>query len=100
MELLTIRHKDFELSIECTKFDATWEKAKNNVGEKALLSSYSWSDGVESVILLKGSGKEMSIEQGVPAQAVRRAVWLHPAKRQRAFYLPSAHSCRLPELWQ
>ena len=70
MELLTIRHKDFELSIECTKFDATWEKAKNNVGEKALLSSYSWSDGVESVILLKGSGKEMSIEQGVPAQAV------------------------------
>ena len=70
MELLTIRHRDFELSIECTKFDVTWEKAKNNVGEKALLSSYSWSDGVESVILLKGSGKEMPIEQGVPAQAV------------------------------
>lgn len=70
MELLTIRHRDFELSIECTKFDVTWEKAKNNVGEKAFLSSYSWSDGVESVILLKGSGKEMPIEQGVPAQAV------------------------------
>ena len=70
MELLTIRHKDFELSIECTKFDATWEKAKNNVGEEALLSSYSWSDGVESVVFLKGSDKEMPIEQGVPAQAV------------------------------
>ena len=70
MELLTIRHKDFELSIECTKFDVTWEKAKNNVGEEALLSSYSWSDGVESVVLLKGSDKEMPIEQGVPAQAV------------------------------
>ena len=70
MELLTIRHKDFELSIECTKFDVTWEKAKNNVGEEALLSSYSWSDGVESVTLLKGSDKEMPIEQGVPAQAV------------------------------
>ena len=70
MELLTIRHKDFELSIECTKFDATWEKARNNVGEEALLSSYSWSDGVESVVLLKGSDKEMPIEQGVPTQAV------------------------------
>ena len=70
MELLTIRHKDFELSIECTKFDVTWEKAKNNVGEKALLSSYSWSDGVESVILLKDSDREMPIEQGVPTQAV------------------------------
>ena len=70
MELLTIRHRDFELSIECTKFDVTWEKAKNNVGEEALQSSYSWSDGVESVILLKDSDKEMPIEQGVPAQAV------------------------------
>ena len=117
MELLTIQHKDFELSIECTKFDVTWEKAKNNVGEEALQSSYSWSDGVESVVFLKGSDKEMPIEQGVQAKAVffdntdypvwvdfkdyvRRAVWLHPAKRQRAFYLPSAHSCRLPELWQ
>ena len=70
MELLTIWHKDFELSIECTKFDATWEKARNNVGEEALLSSYSWSDGVESVVLLKGSDKEMPIEQGVPTQAV------------------------------
>ena len=89
MELLTIRHRDFELSIECTKFDITWEKAKNNVGEEALQSSYSWSDGVESVILLKGSGKEMPIEQGVPARVgglqglcKKRAVWLHSAKRQ------------------
>ena len=70
MELLTIRHRDFELSIECTKFDVTWEKAKNNMSEEALQSSYSWSDGVESVILLKDSDKEMPIEQGVPAQAV------------------------------
>lgn len=70
MELLTIRHRDFELSIECTKFDAIWEKARNNVGEEALQSSYSWSDGVESVVLLKGSDKEMPIEQGVRAKAV------------------------------
>ncbi len=70
MELLTIRHRDFELSIECTKFDAIWEKARNNVGEEALQSSYSWSDGVESVVLLKGSDKEMPIKQGVRAKAV------------------------------
>ena len=70
MELLTIRHRDFELSIECTKFDVTWEKAKNNVGEEALQSSYSWSDGVESVVFLKGSDKEMPIEQGVQAKAI------------------------------
>ena len=70
MELLTIRHRDFELSIECTKFDVTWEKAKNNVGEEALQSSYSWSDGVESVVFLKGSDKKMPIEQGVQAKAI------------------------------
>ena len=70
MELLTIRHRDFELSIECTKFDATWEKARNNIGEESLLSSYSWSDGVESVALLKGSEEEIPIEQGVQAQAI------------------------------
>lgn len=70
MELLTIRHRDFDLSIECTKFDAIWEKARNNVGEEALQSSYSWSDGVESVVFLKGSDKEMPIEQGVRAKAV------------------------------
>ncbi|MCR8875326.1 restriction endonuclease-like protein [Phocaeicola barnesiae] len=70
MELLTIRHRDFELSIECTKFDVIWEKARNNIGKEALLSSYSWSDGVESVVWLKGSDKEMPIEQNVPAQAV------------------------------
>lgn len=70
MELLTIRHRDFELSIECTKFDVTWEKAKNNVCEEALQSSYSWSDGVESVVFLKGSDKEMPIEQGVQAKAI------------------------------
>lgn len=70
MELLTIRHRDFELSIECTKFDVIWEKARNNIGKEALLSSYSWSDGVESVVFLKGSDKEMPIEQNVPAQAV------------------------------
>ena len=34
MELLTIQHEDFELSIECAKFETVWEKARNNVGEE------------------------------------------------------------------
>ena len=51
MDLLTIRHKDFTLYIECAKFDETWYKAKNNLGKDALVSTYSWSDGVESVVI-------------------------------------------------
>lgn len=71
MELLTIRHRDFKLSVECSKFYATWNKAKGNVGEDALTSSsYTWSEGVESVVLLKGTEEEMPIEQGAPTRAV------------------------------
>jgi hypothetical protein len=46
MELLTIEHKDFTMIVECTKFDGIWNKAKSNVGEDKLYSTYSWSDGV------------------------------------------------------
>ncbi len=38
MELLTITHTDFTMSIECNKFDAIWNKARNNIGEQGLLS--------------------------------------------------------------
>ena len=36
MELLTITHQDFIMSIECSKFDAIWQKAMRNVGEDNL----------------------------------------------------------------
>lgn len=49
MELLTIRHQDFTMYVECTRFDGIWHKAKSNVGEEHLLSAYTWTDGVESV---------------------------------------------------
>jgi len=49
MDLLTIVHQDFTLSIECGKFDAIWDKAKSNIGVDQLTSTYSWSDGVVSV---------------------------------------------------
>ena len=69
-KLLTIRHKDFVLSIECAGFDATWEMARDNIGEESLFTTYSWSEGVESVVLSEDSDHETHIEQGIPARAV------------------------------
>ena len=49
MDLLTIQHEDFTMYVDCTKFDSIWNKAKGNVGEENLLSTYTWSEGVVSV---------------------------------------------------
>ena len=49
MDLLTIRHEDFTMYVECSKFEGIWNKAKGNVGEDNLLSTYTWSDGVKAV---------------------------------------------------
>lgn len=43
MELLRIHHWDFEMHIECTKFDGIWNKAKRNVGEDNQTSTYTWN---------------------------------------------------------
>lgn len=69
MELLTIEHKDFTMIVECTKFDGIWNKAKSNVGEDKLYSTYSWSDGVVSVKRTLDADHEIDIEQGVPTLA-------------------------------
>ena len=69
MELLTIEHKDFTMIVECTKFDGIWNKAKSNVGEDKLYSTYSWSKGVVSVKRELDAYHETDIEQGVPAPA-------------------------------
>lgn len=69
MELLTIEHKDFTMIVECTTFDGIWNKAKSNVGEDKLYSTYSWSDGVVSVKRTLDADHEIDIEQGVPAPA-------------------------------
>ena len=66
MDLLTIRHQDFTMYVECTKFDGIWNKATRNVGEDHLLSSYTWSDGVESVDV---KGLQLS-ESGEQAPAI------------------------------
>lgn len=70
MELLTIRHQDFTMSIECSKFGAIWQKALRNVGEENLTSTYSWSDGVVSVVRQDEEGIEQIIDHGDSAPAV------------------------------
>lgn len=70
MELLTIKHQDFEMIVECTKFDDIWRKAKGNVGEEGLHSTYSWSEGVASVILSDHIGEIVTIENSQQAPAV------------------------------
>ena len=69
MELLTIKHADFTMTIKCGKFDAIWTKAKNNIGEHALHSTYSWTEGVVSVTLNTDEG-ERPIEKGETASAI------------------------------
>lgn len=64
MELLNIEHKDFTMIVECTKFDGIWNKAKSNVGEDKLYSTYFWSEGVVSVKRTLDADHEVDIEQG------------------------------------
>lgn len=61
MELLTIKHQDFTMSIECSKFDAIWQKAASNVGVENLTSSYSWSEGVLSVVRMDEEGHKIAL---------------------------------------
>lgn len=70
MELLTIKHQDFEMIVECAKFDDIWHKAKSNIGEECLHSTYSWSESVSSVILSNYIGKEITIENSQQAPAI------------------------------
>ena len=70
MELLTIKHQDFKMIVECAKFDDIWHKAKSNIGEECLHSTYSWSEGVSSVILSNYIGEEITIENSQQALAI------------------------------
>ncbi len=70
MELLTVKHRDFTMSIECSRFGAIWEKAVRNVGEENLTSTYSWSEGVERVERIGEDGNRLVIGHGEAAPAV------------------------------
>ena len=65
MDLLTIQHEDFTMYVECTKFDAIWNKVKGNVGEENLESTYTWSDSVLAV-----KRNDLPLMKGEKAQAV------------------------------
>ena len=49
MEILSVRHRDFTLNIECGKFDGVLSKARGNISPEGLVSRYKWSDDVESI---------------------------------------------------
>lgn len=68
MELITINHKDFQMFIECRKFNAVWEKAKRLVGQDNLISTYTCSDEVLSADLVVNG--VIQIEKGKNYQAV------------------------------
>ena len=70
MDLLRIKHIDFTMSIECPKFEGIWSKAVTNVGVENLTSTYSWSDGVQSVKLTNLSDQTIEIIQGEPNRAI------------------------------
>lgn len=66
MDLLTIKHKDFKLYIECEKYASVYGKAKSNIKEESLTSRYTWSEGVEVVCL----NKELELKQNEPSRAI------------------------------
>ena len=70
MDLLRIKHIDFTMSIECPKFEGIWSKAVTNVGVENLTSTYSWSDGVQSVKLSNLTDPAIEIIQGEPNRAI------------------------------
>lgn len=87
MELLRIKHHDFVMTIECTKFDAIWDKAKRNVGEDKLSSTYSWSDGVE---LVERYLNDQSTSKVIYFTPDRCPLWNYPGSEY------SHHCCRFP----
>lgn len=58
------------MSIECKKFDAIWDKAIRNVGLESLNSTYTWSEGVESVVRSGDEEDNIVINNGEQAPAV------------------------------
>ena len=65
MELLTIKHEDFTMYVECSKYDAIWGRAVRNVGRENLLTTYTWTEGVKSAML-----NDETLENGQQARAV------------------------------
>ena len=70
MELLTILHRDFVLSVECSRFGTVWDRARRNVGEERLYSTYTWTEGAEAVTRTDEDGRETQLANGGRGPAV------------------------------
>lgn len=66
MNLLTIKHPDFTLQIECGLLPEVQGKARRNIGEKALVSTFRWSDTRMTVLCLHSDGTEQELRSGEP----------------------------------
>ena len=58
------------MSVECTKFEGIWGKAKRIVGVDKLVSRYLWSDGVIRVVKYGEEGTEEELVCSAEASAV------------------------------
>ena len=47
LSLLTIKHADFTLRIDCSRYDRVWDRAQGNIPAEDLLCNYQWDEGVE-----------------------------------------------------
>lgn len=70
MDLLNLTHEDFDLVISCDKFNGIFGKARRNIGEGHLTSTYSWSEEIKSAVLTDAEGIEHVLEKGEPAPAM------------------------------
>lgn len=52
MKTLCIKHDDFKLYIECQHFSRIWQKGNKNIGAERLTSTYKWTEGVSSAVLI------------------------------------------------
>lgn len=94
MELLVIKHEDFELIVESSQFAGTWAKAMGNLKREELVSQYNWSDGVLSVVRKDTDSTEWVLAKDENAPAVffdntDYPLWVEfntSAKVKEAFY--------------
>lgn len=70
MDLLTLIHEDFTLSVACDKYHAVYGKAQRNIGDEALLSVYAWSEPLQAACLTDSDGTEHDLLQDAHAHAL------------------------------
>ncbi len=70
MEVLKLEHTDFDLFITSDKYPAIYGKARRNIGDDNLISSYAWSDTLLSATLTDAENHEYDLLQDPAAPAI------------------------------